>query len=141
MKELKKRDRLLASINNFSAFQELAGNPLLLTMMAILNRNEELPRDRATLYERASEVLLQRWDGSKNLQDSSPLDPLVNNYLDYIKKQEMLRLVAHEMQKTTDTLEANLLISNKNLDAILTEYLTYEKISSLRWSLKFCERI
>jgi predicted NACHT family NTPase len=127
---IKKRDRLLASINNFSAFQELARNPLLLTMMAILNRNEELPRDRATLYERASEVLLQRWDGSKNLQDSSPLDPLVNNYLDYIKKQEMLRLVAHQMQKTTDTLDAaNLLINNKNLDAILTEYLISEKIS------------
>ena len=42
-----KRDRLQRSIDNFPAFQELAGNPLLLTMMAILNRHEELPRDRA----------------------------------------------------------------------------------------------
>lgn len=118
-----KRDRLLGSIENSSAFRELAGNPLLLTMMAILNRFEELPRDRATLYERASELLLQRWDGSKKLQDRSPLPPLVNKYLDYTRKQEMLRLVAHKMQYGADTLKANLVISKEDLDETLTEYL------------------
>jgi predicted NACHT family NTPase len=124
-----KRDRLLGSIDNSSAFRELAGNPLLLTMMAILNRFEELPRDRATLYERASELLLQRWDGSKNLQDRSPLPPLVNKYLDYTRKQEMLRLVAHKMQDGADTLKANLVISKEDLDERLTKYLQTEKIS------------
>jgi predicted NACHT family NTPase len=124
-----KRDRLLGSIDNSSAFRELAGNPLLLTMMAILNRFEELPRDRATLYERASELLLQRWDGSKNLQDRSPLPFLVNKYLDYTRKQEMLRLVAHKMQYGADTLKANLVISKEDLDETLTQYLQDEKIS------------
>lgn len=124
-----KRDRLLGSIDNSSAFRELAGNPLLLTMMAILNRFEELPRDRATLYERASELLLQRWDGSKNLQDRSPLPPLVNKYLDYTRKQEMLRSVAHKMQDSADTLKANLVISKEDLDKTLTQYLQDEKIS------------
>ncbi len=128
----KKRDRLQASIDNSSAFQELAGNPLLLTMMAILNRNEELPRDRATLYERASEVLLQRWDVSKNLPNNSLLDPLVNNDLDYTKKQEMLRLVAHHIQKSTDTLDANLFINKEDLDIILTKYLESEIIPNSR---------
>jgi predicted NACHT family NTPase len=124
-----KRDRLLGSIDNSSAFRELAGNPLLLTMMAILNRFEELPRDRATLYERASELLLQRWDGSKKLQDRSPLPPLVNKYLDYTRKQKMLRLVAHKMQYGADTLKANLVISKEDLDETLTQYLQQEKIS------------
>ena len=124
-----KCDRLLGSIDNYSAFRELAGNPLLLTMMAILNRFEELPRDRATLYERASELLLQRWDGSKKLQDRSPLPPLVNKYLDYTRKQEMLRLVAHQMQYGADTLKANLVLSQENLDQTLTQYLQHEKIS------------
>lgn len=124
-----KRDRLLSSIYNSSAFGELAGNPLLLTMMAILNRFEELPRDRATLYERASELLLQRWDGSKNLQDRSPLPPLVNKYLDYTRKQEMLRSVAHKMQHGADTLKANLVINKEDLDETLTKYLQDEKIS------------
>ena len=125
-----KRNRLLGSIDNSSAFRELAGNPLLLTMMAILNRFEELPRDRATLYERASELLLQRWDGSKNLQDRSPLPPLVNKYLDYTRKQEMLRSVAHKMQDSADTLKANLVISKEDLDKTLTQYLQDEKISN-----------
>lgn len=126
----KKRDRLQASIDNSSAFQELAGNPLLLTMMAILNRNEELPRDRATLYERASEVLLNNWDKSKYLPNNSLLDPLVNNELDYTKKQEILRLVAHKIQESTDTLDANLFINKEDLDVILTNYLRSKKFAN-----------
>ena len=119
----RKCDRLLNSIDRSSAFQELAGNPLLLTMMAILNRFEELPRDRATLYERASELLLQRWDGSKNLPNNSLLPPLVNEHLDYTKKQEMLRLVANRMQEAAGTLEGNLVISKEDLEETLTQYL------------------
>ncbi|WP_293338236.1 NACHT domain-containing NTPase [Microcoleus sp. CAWBG58] len=125
----RKCDRLLGSIDRYSAFQELAGNPLLLTMMTILNRFEELPRDRATLYERASELLLQRWDGSKNLQNSSPLPALVKDYLDYKRKQEMLRFVAHKMQDIANNSKPNLVIAQKVLDERLTEYLESEKIS------------
>ncbi|MEH1840402.1 MAG: hypothetical protein V7L20_16970 [Nostoc sp.] len=55
--KIRKRDRLQAAINTSSAIRELAGNPLLLTMMAILNRNQELPRDRLKLYNQASRVL------------------------------------------------------------------------------------
>jgi len=120
---IQKCARLQRSIDNYSAFRELAENPLLLTMMAILNRFEELPRDRATLYKRASALLLQRWDGRKNLQDRSPLLERANTYLDSTRKQEMLRLVAHQMQDGADTLKANLVISKEDLDQTLTEYL------------------
>jgi energy-coupling factor transporter ATP-binding protein EcfA2 len=50
--------RLKDAIENSSAIEELAKNPLLLTMMAILNRRQELPRDRTELYDQASRVLL-----------------------------------------------------------------------------------
>jgi predicted NACHT family NTPase len=57
----KERTRLQARIERAlaesAAIRELAGNPLLLTMMAILNRNQELPRDRVELYREASRVL------------------------------------------------------------------------------------
>jgi predicted NACHT family NTPase len=53
-----KRDRLQKAIHDSESIAMLAGNPLLLTMMAILNRNQELPRDRADLYAQASRVLL-----------------------------------------------------------------------------------
>jgi predicted NACHT family NTPase len=45
-----KRERLRKAINDSKSIAMLAGNPLLLTMMAILNRNQELPRDRVDLY-------------------------------------------------------------------------------------------
>jgi GTPase SAR1 family protein len=45
-----KRERLRKAIKDSKSIAMLAGNPLLLTMMAILNRNQELPRDRVDLY-------------------------------------------------------------------------------------------
>jgi predicted NACHT family NTPase len=120
----KKRERLQNSIDNSPAFRELAGNPLLLTMMTILNRNQELPRDKATLYENASEVLLQRWDGDKNLPEDKRLDPDVSNYLDYRTKQEMLRLVAHRIQESVSSLDnKSLVISQVSLEETLANYL------------------
>ncbi|MGB5770454.1 MAG: NACHT domain-containing protein, partial [Crocosphaera sp.] len=44
--ETRNRERLQQGINNSPAIKQLSGNPLLLTMMAILNRSQELPRDR-----------------------------------------------------------------------------------------------
>ena len=48
--KVRKWERLLRAIQDSKSIRELAGNPLLLTMMAILNRNQELPRDRPELY-------------------------------------------------------------------------------------------
>lgn len=46
-----KHARLTRAITDSRSIRELAGNPLLLTMMAILNRYRDLPRDRAELYK------------------------------------------------------------------------------------------
>ncbi|MDY7021307.1 MAG: NACHT domain-containing protein, partial [Cyanobacteriota bacterium] len=113
-----KRDRLKQAISNSSAIQELAGNPLLLTMMAILNRNQELPRDRAELYNQASRVLLHQWDIERALRDEK-IDPIT---IDYKDKQEMLRRVAFFMQGNEQGLAGNL-INREDLERILTEYL------------------
>ncbi|MDY6807132.1 MAG: NACHT domain-containing protein, partial [Cyanobacteriota bacterium] len=85
--KIKKRERLKRSISGSSAIGQLAGNPLLLTMMAILNRNQELPRDRAELYNQASKLLLHQWDVERSLQDRKIT-------IDYRDKQEILRRVA-----------------------------------------------
>jgi predicted NACHT family NTPase len=65
--KVRKRERLQRAIDTSKAIGELAGNPLLLTMMAILNRNQELPRDRPELYNQASRVLLHQWDVERTL--------------------------------------------------------------------------
>lgn len=114
----RRRDRLQQSIDNSRAFSELAGNPLLLTMMAILNRHEELPRDRPTLYKQASEVLLQRWDAAKNLEEDKRLDPKIK-IIEYQDKQEMLRRVAHDIQTRDGNSSGNLSIQRSQLCEIL----------------------
>ncbi len=119
------KQRLKDAIANSKAIQNLADNPLLLTMMAILNRRQELPRDRADLYDQASRVLLYHWDvDHKRLQ--LPMDAIGRR-----EKQEMLRLIAYEMQAGEDGLKGNL-ISAERLTRILTDYLRDQGFSEPR---------
>ncbi|WP_445304584.1 HEAT repeat domain-containing protein [Microcoleus sp. S13C4] len=102
-----------------STIRDLAGNPLLLTIMAILNRGQELPRDRAELYNQASRVLLYQWDVERSLVEDSRLDPKT---IDAKDKQEMLRRIAYEMQAAPEGLAGNI-ISAEDLESTLTAYL------------------
>ncbi len=117
--KIRKRDRLKAAISTVDSIRELAGNPLLLTMMAILNRNQELPRDRPELYAQASRVLLHQWDIERALIEDSRVDPKI---IDYRDKQAILRQIAYDMQKTEKSLNANL-ITYQKLESILSRYL------------------
>ncbi|WP_318657991.1 NACHT domain-containing protein [Pseudanabaena sp. ABRG5-3] len=115
----RKRERLQKAIRESRSIKELAGNPLLLTMMAILNRNQELPRDRPELYNQASRVLLHQWDVERALVEDRRIDPKT---IDYRDKQAMLRKVAYYMQSSAKGLAGNL-ISAAQLESILTDYL------------------
>jgi hypothetical protein len=116
----RKRNRLQKAIRESKSIRELAGNPLLLTMMAILNRHQELPRDRPELYNQASRVLLHQWDVERLLEDPQLKDWKIS--LDYKDKQGMLRKVAHYMQSSDKGLAGNI-ISAADLENILTDYL------------------
>ncbi|PSB51578.1 NTPase [filamentous cyanobacterium Phorm 6] len=111
--------RMKRALEYSSTIQDLAGNPLLLTIMAILNRSQELPRDRAELYNQASRVLLYQWDVERSLVEDSRLDPKT---IDAKDKQEMLRRVAWKMQAAPEGLSGNI-ISAEDLEEILTAYL------------------
>jgi predicted NACHT family NTPase len=126
--KVRKWERLQRAIQDSKAIRELAGNPLLLTMMAILNRNQELPRDRPELYNQASRVLLHQWDGSRALIEDARLDPKT---IDYRDKQAMLRKVAYRMQSSEKGLAGNL-ISATDLEAILTDYLKTIEVEQAR---------
>ncbi len=117
--KVRKRERLQRGIEASKSIAELAGNPLLLTMMAILNRNQELPRDRATLYDQESRVLLHQWDVERALTEDKRLDPKT---IDYKDKQAMLRQVAYLMQTGEKGLAGNL-INENDLVKVLTDYL------------------
>uniref|UniRef100_UPI0025D3CC8E NACHT domain-containing protein n=1 Tax=Okeania sp. SIO2F4 TaxID=2607790 RepID=UPI0025D3CC8E len=123
----RKRERLKRAIKDSSAINELSGNPLLLTMMSILNRNQELPRDRAGLYNQASRVLLQQWDMERALIDAK-IDPIT---IDYKDKQAILRRVAHFMQDNEAGLAGNLIHGN-DLEKIIRDYLKSVDINEPR---------
>ena len=58
--------RLAQSIAERADLRRLAGNPLLLTIMALVNTHKTaLPEGRAQLYEEVVEMLLWRWEAVK----------------------------------------------------------------------------
>ena len=123
----RKRERLKKSLEASKAIQELSGNPLLLTMMAILNRHQELPRDRVELYNQASRVLLHQWDIERTIIDKD-VDPIT---IDYRDKQAILRNVAFHMQCNDKGLAGNI-IHQDNLEKIIADYLDSINIDNSR---------
>ena len=116
-----KRDRLQKAIRESKSIAMLAGNPLLLTMMAILNRNQELPRDRADLYAQASRVLLHQWDTERALVDF----PGMSNEIGLREKTDILRRIAAHMQAGPSGLKGNL-IDGPTLTGLIEDYLQDE---------------
>lgn len=116
-----KRDRLAKAIRNSRSIAMLAGNPLLLTMMAILNRHQELPRDRAELYGQAARVLLHQWDTERALIDF----PGLSAEIGLREKTELLRRVAFDMQAAPGGLKGNL-IGGERLERLIEDYLRTE---------------
>jgi hypothetical protein len=116
-----KRERLRRAIRDSKSIGELAGNPLLLTMMAILNRNQELPRERADLYEQASRVLLHQWDTERALAEF----PGVRTDVGLREKTDMLRRIAHHMQAQPIGLAGNI-IDGVTLTRLIENYLYTE---------------
>jgi GTPase SAR1 family protein len=116
-----KRDRLQKAVRDSKSIAMLAGNPLLLTMMAILNRNQELPRDRADLYAQASRVLLHQWDTERALLDF----PGLSAEIGLREKTDILRRVASSMQAAPSGLKGNL-IDGAALVGVIEGYLRDE---------------
>jgi hypothetical protein len=90
------RRRLIGAVDASAAVRELAGNPMLLTILAIIGRGRELPRDRREVYQHAVAVLVDQWDPGKFLRDTR-----VDQGMPYIGREdklELLRAVARRMQ-------------------------------------------
>ena len=112
-----KRALLARAIDDSAAIRQLAGNPLLLTMMAILNRTQDLPRDRAELYEQCARLLLHQWKVDLAFVDYPDLK---NASLDFKDKRSLMLRVARAMQNCERGLAGNL-IDEETLESKLAE--------------------
>jgi GTPase SAR1 family protein len=112
--------RLRRALQESPAINELACNPLLLTMMAVLGRTQDLPRDRGRLYERCAELLLTNWDLEKfpELKERREARD-IKDKLGPDQKMRILEKVAAAMQEERTGLEANL-ISEEKLKKIVS---------------------
>ncbi|MFD0152561.1 HEAT repeat domain-containing protein [Streptomyces sp. NPDC055721] len=113
-------ERVTSAVDTSAPVRELAGNPLILTILAIIGRRRELPRDRRTVYEHAVDVLVEHWDPSKYLKDRQ-----VEEHLPYLAaedKHELLRLIARQMQEGHGGISGNH-IAGPDLIKSFEEYL------------------
>jgi hypothetical protein len=96
-------ERILKSFKDSASIRQLAGNPMLLTIMAIIGKHQELPRERWKLYEHAASVLIQHWDVNKHLKD----EKLDADFIGEDDKKELLRRLAYRMQSGDGGLAGN----------------------------------
>jgi HEAT repeat protein/energy-coupling factor transporter ATP-binding protein EcfA2 len=114
--------RLTDAVGHSRPVGELAGNPLLLTILAIIGRRRELPRDRQGVYRHAVAVLVAHWDEhAKHLRAPTDLEAL--SYLGDEDRHELLRLVARRMQDGEGGIAGNHLHQDELL-ATFKEYLS-----------------
>jgi hypothetical protein len=113
-----RRERILRSFKESASIRQLAGNPMLLTIMAIIGKHQELPRERWKLYDHAASVLIQHWDVNKHLKDNQ-LDAA---FIGEDDKKELLRRLAFKMQGGEGGLAGNY-IHREQLQAEFESYL------------------
>ncbi|MGI5146892.1 HEAT repeat domain-containing protein [Plantactinospora sp. CA-294935] len=112
------RARLLDAMRHSHAIRELAGNPLLLTILAIIGKHQPLPRERWKLYDHAATVLVAQWDTDRHLREESP----AAGFLDPEDKKELLRRLAYRMQSADRGLTVNY-IDRTELSDVFEQYL------------------
>ncbi|MCA9963993.1 MAG: SUMF1/EgtB/PvdO family nonheme iron enzyme [Anaerolineales bacterium] len=87
---------LLQAVNHNPGVAQLATNPLLLTVLALMKRQGvELPEKRADLYNHYINVLLRQWNLARSVGDTPSYAPDVNQVL------RLLVPLAYWMQQTS----------------------------------------
>jgi formylglycine-generating enzyme required for sulfatase activity len=90
---------LVSAIEQNSAIQDLAINPLMLTVIALIHKDLEatsLPSQRAELYEKALDVLIYTWEEAKvGIQQPT----IGGRQMTAVQKRLILQTVALQMQE------------------------------------------
>ncbi|WP_433222528.1 caspase, EACC1-associated type [Dactylosporangium sp. CS-047395] len=110
------RARIHDVIAESAAIRELAGNPLLLTIFAVMSRSQELPKERWRLFDHAAEVLIVHWDVNRQLREHHGTE------LDENATKTLLQRLALWMQSNAGGLSGNY-IAKHQLVRVFEDYL------------------
>lgn len=90
-KSFKKGRKFIEHIKNDKEIGELATNPLLLTLLCLVfEESEEFPRNQTELYEEGLDILLRKWDTSRDIERPETYRQLSKN-----KKEDLLSKIAY----------------------------------------------
>ncbi|MGW7385483.1 NACHT domain-containing protein, partial [Streptomyces sp. NPDC054794] len=121
-------ERLTGAVRGFASVAELAGNPLLLTILASIGLGATIPRDRREVYRHAVDVLTGRWDrDAKKLRLPRQNHPDVAAALDELDArplQELLELLARQLQEGAADTRGGTLISRTDLTRMIACFVT-----------------
>ncbi|KST65567.1 HEAT repeat domain-containing protein [Mastigocoleus testarum] len=121
----RRQESLQKALAEQKRIQELARNPLLLTIIALIHRYEaHLPRQRYKLYDRAVNTLLTNWDADKDLNYQLPFEYL--NRDDIPRLMEQLAYWIQTQGGTADT-EGGTLIDKDQLISQLSKFIAKQK--------------
>lgn len=103
-----KTANLLQAIQANPRIQELAINPLLLTVIALIYEEKPLSNHRATLYEEAVALLITHWNEAKGLLNFLPVNQqefdaddqrlLLQKLAFYLQEQEIKEIELHDLR-------------------------------------------
>ncbi|MDJ0620180.1 MAG: HEAT repeat domain-containing protein [Calothrix sp. MO_192.B10] len=125
MEATRRQESLQKALAEQNRIQELARNPLLLTIIALIHRYEaHLPRQRYKLYERAMNTLLTNWDAGKELNYKLPFEYL--NRDDIPRLMQQLAYWIHTQGSTGDK-EGGTLIDKDELIKQLSKFIAEQK--------------
>jgi hypothetical protein len=111
---------LIQRITESPRLLDLAGNPLLLTMMAVIYKDRDLPNERWKLYQRCAETMLEDWELGKGIEvQDFKLSVLVRT----AQKSEILQRVAmYMLEHSQQGVELNA-IASRPLSEIVAGYI------------------
>ena len=121
----RRQESLRQALAEQKRIKELARNPLLLTIIALIHRYEAyLPRQRHKLYDRAVKTLLTNWDAGKELNYKLPCEYLHHDDVERLMQQ--LAYWIHTQGGTGDK-EGSTLIDKEELIKQLKKFIAEEK--------------
>jgi len=105
--------------------RELAGKPLLLTVMAIVHNHKELPGSRVGVYRECVDILLQRWEAAKlDLHGGNGAATLAGCGLEVAVIHDALHEIAYRAHKagTEGKREGLAVVKASLISAIMSEF-------------------